>query len=236
MSNNLTESEFSSLVNRLAEPVARQVMRVVGDRERPTNTNRNVFQTAHEEMRNLFRFGGRGQGRGQAPARRGSSSRGTNQRYRPYTQQASAGKAIDVVLLLTPNESSTIRGQNRARLHEIGCIIDKFFFHKSWQSEEVTRRLQDAFADRLNDGSSMSFQILKPEGQTLVVPRLAQGEKMSGAKVCDIFAQKTMYLRPERRISVDTSPLCLHQSVLTVSQSVRSCHRQGMILPSKVGN
>lgn len=28
---------------------------------------------------------------------------------------------------------------------------------------------------------------------------------MSGAKVCDIFAQKTMYLRPERRISVDTS-------------------------------
>ncbi|XP_071815742.1 uncharacterized protein [Apostichopus japonicus] len=165
----------------------------------------NMFQTAHEEMRNLFRFGGRGQGHGQAPARRGSSSRGTNQRYRPYTQQASAGKAIDVVLLLTPNESSTIRGQNRARLHKKGCIIDKFFYRKSWQSEEVTRRLQDAFADRLNDGSSMSFQILKPEGQTLVVPRLAQGEKMSGAKVCDIFAQKTMYLRPERRISVDTS-------------------------------
>ncbi|XP_051800889.1 uncharacterized protein LOC127532981 [Acanthochromis polyacanthus] len=76
---------------------------------------------------------------------------------------------------------------------------------KAWDSGTVIAELREAFRDRIPE--DVSIELLMSCGNTLISPKLHQGQELSGLIVHKIFKSKAIYLRPSSSLpfSVDNS-------------------------------
>ena len=117
------------------------------------NTSRATFSSPQQELRSLFRTGGRGRGGGTVasfvPVLGSSRCGARSSRSRVSSKPKRKTFSREVVLLSRANVKFVVRGSKKADLMRKGQVVQCFEFCKEWTEKEVFENLSEAFAEVL---------------------------------------------------------------------------------------
>ncbi|KAJ7353883.1 hypothetical protein OS493_031590 [Desmophyllum pertusum] len=146
---------------------------------------------AAELGRRFPTFNARG-GRGNTSSKKRSSSSS------PMSREGSSkfGRPIkhivhkDLVVIPNPNTNQVPSHTSKVKLEERGLIIHEFPFDRRWTPLDLKRNIESHLPR-----DDILFDYLKACYGTLVIPKLAKGVRMDGARIIKLSGQGGVYIR-----------------------------------------